>query len=348
MSQARARLAVAGAGLIGKRHAQAIVASERADLTAVIDPAQPAREFANAYGVRWARSLDELFDRSDVDGVVLATPNQLHVTGALTCIEAGIPVLIEKPITSELDDARKIIATAEENNVAIAVGHHRRHNPLVARAKEIIDRGDLGTISTVHGNTWFYKPDDYFEAGWRRTKGAGPVYLNLIHDIDLFHHFLGPVSSVQAMESNFVRGNEVEDTAVILLRFLSGALATLNVCDTAVAPWSWELTARENPAYPATGQDCYWIGGTEGSLSLPNLALWSNAGSKSWWEPISSTKHVFGFDDPLICQAEQFAAVILDHTEPLVTGRDGLAALEVVEAIKSAAATGQLITLERS
>lgn len=347
MPNARARIAVVGAGLIGRRHAQAVAACSRAELAAIVDPAPSGADIAALHGVRWMTSLEELLAQGQIDGVVLATPNQMHAAGALACINASIPVLIEKPIASDLTDAFKIVAAAEAKNIAVATGHHRRHNPLIKRAKEIIDSGSLGTISTVHGTTWFYKPDDYFEVTWRRNKGAGPVYLNLIHDIDLFHHLLGPIVSVQAMESNSVRGNEVEETAVILLRFSSGTLGTVNVCDAAVAPWSWELTARENPAYPATGQDCYWIGGMEGSLSLPNLAVWSNSGTKSWWEPISSTKQIFGFDDPLLCQAEQFAAVILDGAKPLVTGRDGLAALEVIEAIKTAAATGKMITLER-
>ncbi|MFD1797879.1 Gfo/Idh/MocA family protein [Paracoccus aurantiacus] len=173
-----------------------------------------------------------------------------------------------------------------------------------------------------------------------------PVYLNLIHDVDLLQHLVGPVQSVQAMESRMVRGNEVEDTAVILLRFANGALGTVNVCDTAVAPWSWELTARENPAYPATSQDCYLIGGTEGSLSLPQLTLWANPAKRSWWEPISTTRYPFDFTDPLILQADQFAAVIRDGVPPLVSARDGLAALTVIEAVKRAAETGMPVELE--
>ena len=218
----------------------------------------------------------------DIDGGILATPNRLHEAGALACIDAGLPVLVEKPIATDLPGARRIVAAAEAAGVAAAVGHHRRHNPLIARAKALIDEGRLGQIASVQGPTWFMKPDSYFTTDWRRRKGAGPVYLNLIHDIDLLLHLVGPVVTVQAMESNAVRGNEVEETAVILLRFASGALGTVNVCDTAVAPWSWELTARENPAYPATSEDCYWLGGTEGSLSLPNLALWRNPATRSW------------------------------------------------------------------
>ncbi len=68
-----------------------------------------------------------------------------------------------------------------------------------------------------------------------------------------------------------MRGNPIEETAAILLSFANGALGTFSVSDTTAAPWSWELTARENPAYPATGQACYMIGGTEGALELPGL-----------------------------------------------------------------------------
>ena len=134
---------------------------------------------------------------------------------------------------------------------------------------------------------------------------------------------------------------------MILLRFASGVLGTVNVCDSAVAPWSWELTSRENPAYPSTGEDCYWIGGTHGSLSLPNLALWKNPGKRSWWEPIGSTRMVFDFTDPLILQAEQFGRVVRNEEAPLVRGRDGFAALAVIEAVKQSAATGQTREVER-
>jgi len=347
MNAGRARLSVVGAGLIGCRHAAAIAASTRSKLACIVDPAPAAEEIARDHGVDRLQSLEAMLERKDVDGVILATPNHLHAEGALACIEAGLPVLIEKPITDSVEDGRRVVGAAQSKGLAIATGHHRRHNPLIARAKSLIDEGRLGTIASVHGTTWLIKPDDYFNTEWRRKKGAGPVYINLIHDIDLLQYFCGPVAEVQAMESHAIRGNEVEDTAVILLRFASGVLGTVNVCDTAVAPWSWELTARENPAYPATQEDCYRIAGTHGSLSLPNLTLWTNPGTRSWWEPIGATRFPFGFEDPLVRQIDQFAAVILDGETPLAGGRDGLAALEVVEAVKTAAATGGPVRLIR-
>ena len=337
------RLAVAGAGLIGKRHVDAIRATQGVTLACIVDPTEAARTFAQEQGVEWFPSLREMFSTCKIDGVILGTPNQIHLEGALECIAKSCPVLVEKPICSTVADAEQLVMAAKIASVPILVGHHRRHNALIQKAKSIIDEGTLGTIVSVQGTCWFHKPDDYFDVEWRRKPGAGPVFINLIHDIDLLHHLCGDVVSVQALDSNIVRGNEVEETAAIMLRFTNGALGTVSVSDAAVAPWSWELTARENPAYPATSESCYLIGGTHASLSLPNLTLWRHEGSRSWWNPISGTKVPFELEDPLVAQTRQFASVIRGEQEPAVSGEDGLKALRVVEAVKHSAATGKTV-----
>ena len=272
------RIAIAGAGLIGRRHAKAIAAANEVILASVVDPGDVGAEVAQQHGVPHFRSLKEMIKSGKPDGVILATPNQLHLANALECVEAGIPALIEKPLATDLASAEQIVEAGKAANVALLTGHHRRHNPLIARAKSAIEGGELGQITAVQGTTWFYKPDHYFDVDWRRRTGAGPIYLNLIHDIDLMRHLCGEIVSVFAVESNAVRGNEVEETAAIILTFANGALGTINLSDTIVSPWSWELTARENPMYPATPEACYLIGGTHGSLSLPNLSVWSNPG----------------------------------------------------------------------
>ncbi|WP_428641640.1 Gfo/Idh/MocA family protein [Roseibium sp.] len=341
----RASIAVAGAGLIGKRHIEAIEAARNADLAAIVDPAAPARVLAGQLGLAWYPDLEALFSAARPDGIILATPNQLHVANALECIGAGVPALVEKPLAADLAGAQRLADASETANVPLLVGHHRRHNPLIAAAKQKLSEKALGSIVTVHGMFWLMKPDDYFDVEWRRQAGAGPVLLNLIHDIDLLRHLVGEVVSVQAQASGFVRGYPVEESCAILLKFDNGALGTVSVTDTAVAPWSWELTAAENPAYPVTGQSCYYIGGTHGSLELPNMKLWYHPDKRSWWEPIAACRFPQAQGDPLVRQIEHFVGVLQGREAPLVSAREGLRSMEVIDAIQRSVQSGEIVTL---
>ena len=341
----KVKLAVAGAGLAGLQHIAAIGQVEEVELAAVADP-DATQLAALDEGVARYASPQEMLNAMRPDGVIVATPNHLHAAHGLACVAAGVPALIEKPIAADTATAEPLVAAAEAGGVPLLIGHHRRHNPLVAAAHEVIAGGELGRLTALHSQTWLIKPDDYFRAEWRRRRGAGPVFINLIHDIDLLRHLCGEIAGVRAVSSNAVRGFEVEDTAAVLLEFQNGALGTMSVSDTVVAPWSWELTARENPAYPATTETCYWIGGTRGSLSLPNLTLWQSPGARSWWAPIAGAKLVFEFGGhSLIRQVRHFAAVIRGHEQPLVAGRDGLESLTAVEAVKRSAESGRRVQL---
>ena len=331
------KIALAGAGQIGKRHAAAIRSVPGVILESVVDPAQSGRDFAAEIGAAWCPSLGEMFAASTPDGVILATPNQVHVENALDCVAAGCPMLIEKPIATNYLGGQKIVEAAEAKNVPVLVGHHRRHNPLIQRARSIIEEGALGRILSVQATCWFLKPDAYFTAPWRRKFGAGPVMVNAIHDVDLLRYLCGDIESIQAMTSNAVREGEIEDGAAVLLRFRSGALGTLNVSDSIAAPWSWELTSGENGAYPATSQSCYLIGGTKASLSIPDNRLWSHGQGGHWMTPLHATSFPGDAGDPLVAQIIHFAAVIRGEAEPLVPGDEGLKSLAAVEAIQASA-----------
>jgi predicted dehydrogenase len=339
----RVKLAVAGAGQVGRRHVDAIAKSRGAAPLCVVDPADGAKSYAAGLGVPWFPDLSEMFAAEKPDGVILATPNQLHVEHGLACVAAGVPALVEKPISIDVPSARKLVEAAEAAHVPLLVGHHRRHNPLIRAAKDKLAAGAVGSIIAVHSMFWLYKPDDYFDAAWRRQPGAGPVLLNVIHDIDLMRWLCGEIAAVQALESNAVRGNAVEETAAILLRFENGALGTAAVSDTIVGPWSWEMTSAENPAYPPTEQFCYLIGGTHGSLEVPSLRIWSNAGKRSWMEPLRADAVPFDAADPLIRQIDHFARVIRREEKPVVSGREGMKTLAVVEAVKQSARTGEMV-----
>jgi predicted dehydrogenase len=341
----RVRLAVAGAGLIGQRHVERIVDESMAQLSAIVDPSPAGREVANRLGTQWFDSLEKLLADDRPDGLVVATPNQVHVPNGLLAIAAGVPTLMEKPIADDVAAGCRLVEAAERAGVPLLVGHHRRYNPMIRKAKEIVDSGQLGQVIAVHGHFWLTKPDEYFGVTWRREAGGGPVFLNLIHDIDLFRYLLGEIVSVQAQESNAVRGNPVEETAVMLLRFASGALGSVTVSDCIAAPWSWELTAGENPSFPRQNEACYQIGGTLGSLSVPQLELWSYPAKRGWLEPLARERVSFTAADPLKVQIRHFCDVIRGRATPVVSGREGLQTLKVIEAIKQAARTGQSVAI---
>jgi predicted dehydrogenase len=327
-------------------------ASRTCTLSAIVDPAPAARDVALAAGVPLYRSLEELFESDRPDGVVLATPNQLHVEHAMKCLAAGLPMLLEKPLAPTVAEGRALLRQADETNGRILVGHHRAHSPIMARAREVIDAGTLGRLVSIMGSAQFFKPDPYFaDAPWRRELGAGPILLNMIHEVHSLRMLCGDIVAVQAFASHATRGFPVEDTVAINLRFAGGALGTFMLSDTAACACSWEQTSQENPAYPSyDDEDCYLIAGTRGSLAVPTMRLktYERPEDRSWWKPFTLGKAEFTREDPLARQMEHFAAVVRGEAAPLVTAQDGLANLEVTEAIAEAARSGRVIEVSPS
>jgi predicted dehydrogenase len=342
------RIAVAGAGLIGRRHIEEIDASGSAQLAAIVDPSPATQEAADKFGVASYGSLAELFADDEPDGVILATPNQLHVDGGLECVAAGVPVLVEKPIGDTVEGGTRLVEAAEATGVPLLTGHHRNHSPIMAKAREVVRSGALGSIVAVVGTALFYKPDDYFDVGggWRREPGGGPILLNLIHEVNNLQSLVGDVVRVQATTSNATRGFPVEDTAAMVFTFDNGALGTFLLSDTAASPRSWEQTSQENATYASyPDEDCYHVAGSRGSLSIPTMRLSTYPGTRSWWEPFDTVTVEVERSDPLANQIEHFAAVIRGEEEPVCSGRDGLKTLRVVDAVVESARTGRPVEL---
>ena len=219
-----AGIAVAGLGYIGRAHANAVRNDPDARLAAVVDPSDEAAAYARAHAVPWHASLAELLAADRPDGVVVATPNTLHVEHAFACIDAGVPMLLEKPVAPTVAEAGVIARAANAAGARVLIGHHRAHSPVIDAAREVIASGALGRLVCVNGSATFYKPDDYFAAGpWRREIGAGPILLNLIHEVHNLRTLCGEIVAVQALSSNRVRGFAVEDTAAITLAFADAA-----------------------------------------------------------------------------------------------------------------------------
>jgi len=326
-------LGLLGFGAIAQKHLATMRASPDVAITGVYDPFPGPREAAARAGLCAFASIDDFFAAPGLAGVIVATPNQLHADNAIACIERGLPALVEKPVADTAANGERILAAQRAAGTPVLVGHHRRHNPIVQKARELVRAGRLGKVTAVAGLTLFLKPPDYFNVPWRREPGGGPVLINLIHDIDCLRFIVGEIAAVEAMTSNARRGHAVEDTAAIVARFENGALATMLVSDIAAAPWSWELTAGENPIYPQQDENCYLIAGTEGALALPRLQLWSYKAKAGWHDAITRDSVDLTPAEPFERQLRHFLDVIQGRAQPLTTVEDGLRTLEVTTAI---------------
>ena len=347
-------IAVAGAGLIGRRHIELIQASPRTRLCAIVDPQPASREFAAGLGVPHFESLEALFAgpaQALPQGVILATPNHLHVPGALACARQEVPALIEKPVADSLEAGLQLAGALAGQSTPMLVGHHRRHSATLQAARRAIQSGLLGRVVTVAGSAQFYKPASYFEQGaWRTQAGGGPILINLIHEMDNLRYLCGELESVHALASNAVRQFAVEDTAVMTLKFSSGVLGTFTLSDTAASPRSWEQTSGENTAYPRyPSQDCYFIAGTRGSLAVPTMQTWTHgpasAGEPGWWTPFTEKTLALEAVDPLAAQLAHFCDLIDGKAEPIITVADALQSLLAVEAVRHSIATGKTVEL---
>ena len=334
-------IGIVGFGLVGKRHASALEKTNGLLLKDVIEH-DPTSLQSSEKELKFIthNDLDEYLNSNKPDGLIIATPTVLHIDQAMKCIEKKIPLLIEKPISVHAKDAITLIKRSKELYVPLLIGQHRRHNQIIKTTKKILDEGVLGEIRSIQATCWFYKPDHYFDAApWRKLKGAGPVYVNLIHDVDLLRYFCGEVKTVYANAIRSTRGYDNEDVASAVLTFKNDIIANVSVSDSISSPWSWETTSNEHPVYPNTNNSCYLIGGAEGSLSLPDLKLWKHEKKPDWWTPLITEKYDFQNIDPLITQLENFRDVILGKTEPLVSGLEGVRSLQVIEAIQSSIAS---------
>ena len=146
-------LAVIGAGLIGRRHVDHVQGGLCAELAAIVDPSDAGRAFAAEQDARWYPSIAAMLAEIRPEGVIIATPNRMHVEHGLQAIAAGITALVEKPLADDFAQATRLVEAAEYAGVALLTGHHRRHNPVIQAAKRAhrswTARPDRGRARTV-------------------------------------------------------------------------------------------------------------------------------------------------------------------------------------------------------
>ncbi|KAJ9094632.1 hypothetical protein QFC19_007845 [Naganishia cerealis] len=230
-----ANIVVVGAGLIGRRHIQHVRDEPQTNLVAVVEPTPAGEELALSVGVPCYASVDDLLEAHqrgevDIDGAIVGTPTHTHVQLAIQFIQAGVHVLVEKPVAPTAKEGEVLMEAlkASAGKIKVLVGQHRRFNPFVIALKAALDSGKLGTILGVQG-TWAVRkgPSEYYK-GWHgvRSQGGGTISINMIHDMDLLRHLMGDIDSVFCLEGNRTRGLEVEETGGVVMKFKSGAVGT--------------------------------------------------------------------------------------------------------------------------
>ncbi len=225
------RVALIGAGGIGALRAQAISQIPHLALTFVVDLDRVRREqIANRYNARGADDFREVVGSDDVDLVIVSTPPNLHAQMVIAALQAGKHVLCEKPLATNVEDARQMCAVAEEKAVLLKTGFNHRYFPCMAFARQLIDSGQLGEV--IHVKAYAGHPGGReFGHDWvhdATVTGGGSLVDNGIHILDLTRFFLGDdeIAAAKGYIANLIWPFEnAEDNAFALFRTRRGRMA---------------------------------------------------------------------------------------------------------------------------
>jgi UDP-N-acetyl-2-amino-2-deoxyglucuronate dehydrogenase len=242
------RFAVVGCGAIGRVHAEVIAAGEDTEVTVLVDvdgaaAQKVADHVAGTLGVRApavTTSLDEALARDDVDAVAVCTPSGLHAAVSVPVLESGRHLVVEKPLDVSMESAATIAAAAAAappGTVASVISQHR-FDPASVVVHEAVEAGRFGRITSGVATVSWWRSQEYYDSGaWRGTwelDGGGAVMNQGVHTVDLLLWFLGRPVDVVAHTGLLAHERiEVEDTVAAVVRFESGALATLHATTAA-------------------------------------------------------------------------------------------------------------------
>jgi predicted dehydrogenase len=346
----RVRLGLIGMGLIGTPHARTLQKVEECDLVAVADVDEKYREPTEEIGAKYYRNYEEMIRKESLQGVIIATPNHLHVPMGIACAQCGLHLFVEKPIAPDLAEADRLVEAATRNKVRILVGHQRRFNARVEKARDVVRGGELGTLVGVTITWALLKPPEYFEGpfAWRKSNGGGPILINLIHEIDNLRYMCGEIDEVFAVTSNRVRSFSVEDTAGVTFRFENNAVGTAFLSDCVPSMSAYEATTGENPLIPHDFGNCYQFYGTQASLLFPQLKklFYSDPTKLGWHHPITEQElKVVQTEDPYVKEFKHFARVVRGDESARISGEDARRTLEVTLAVQRSGETGQPVRL---
>lgn len=351
MTAQRVRFAVVGAGNIGVVHAKALSdLADIAELVAIVDPDEyKAQELASQHEVDYvATDLDTILARDDIDAVVLCTPSGMHADGAVAALDAGKHVVIEKPIDVSLAAADRIIAAEKRSGKTVAVISQHRFDKSTEKVLDAIRDGHFGPITSAIASHAWWRGQTYYDSGeWRGTwalDGGGAIMNQTVHTINLMITALGTPTEVFAYAGCLAHERiEVEDTAVAVVKFDSGALGMIH---------------GTTAAYPGLDASLRLFG-TKGSAVISNdelVFIHENAGDAPEIS-MSERGHNqvtddFKLDEGDIPLGRAHRRQLIDFVDAIHTGRpprvgtaDARTSLAVILAVYESAKTGQPVKL---
>jgi len=336
---------IVGTGVIAAMHADAIAALPGARLVAVTDVAAgAAAAFAAARGCVAEPGLDALLARADVEVVCICVPSGLHAEIGTRAARAGKHLVVEKPIDVTLAAADRLIEAAHSAGVALTVISQHRFDSGLIELKRLISDGVLGRLVLGEASTKWYRTQSYYDsAGWRGTwaMDGGSLMNQGVHYVDLLRWCMGPVIEVTAVCATQAHQIEVEDTALAIVRFGSGAVGTI-LSSTAARPGfpqRLEITGTEGTVIVEDGRIARRAFGAGTQRPGDDAAGDEGAGPGAAADP--AAVDVAGH----AAQIADLLAAIDEGREPAVGGEAGRAALEIVCAVYESARTGRTVRL---
>jgi len=350
----KVRTAIVGCGKVAHLHAAALKRLAESEFVAACD-ADPerARTFAGRYGVCPFSECADMIAACGVEALVICTPHPLHAAPAVSAANAGVHVLVEKPLAASVADCDTMIEAARRNGVTLGVVSQRRFFEPVARMKAAIEAGKIGTpvLGTIAMYSWrdeaYYRSDPW--RGRWDTEGGGVLINQSPHHIDILQWLLGPVEEVVGRWANFNHPYvEVEDTAVALLRFRNGALGSV-VASLSQKPGIYtkiHVHGSNGASIGAqTDTGATFVAGMSEAVEPPFNDLWTIPGEEGNIECFRAQDcAAFRAADATLryheLQDQDFLRALLEGRAPAVTAEEGRGVVRIIEAIYRSGRTG--------
>ncbi|MBQ9592814.1 MAG: Gfo/Idh/MocA family oxidoreductase [Lachnospiraceae bacterium] len=350
----KVRVGIVGCGKVAHLHAKSFAAIPECEFVAVCNHRLGrAQEFAAQYGVKAYDSVEEMIKDAGVEAVTICTPHPVHAGDAIAAAKLGVHVAVEKPLAIKLSDCDAMIAAAKENNIVASMVCQRRFYQPVVRMKKAIEEGKIGKPILGSVNVLSWRSMDYYHSDpWRGTwegEGGGVLVNQSVHQLDLLLWYMGEVEELYGMWGTLNHPElEVDDTAVAVLRFKSGALGTIAVSNSQNPGLFGNVRVHgSNGATVGVQTDggAMFIAGMSVIAEPPVNDLWTVPGEEDMLKTYQKEDSEFFLSVNSetyyhTLQLRDFICAILEGREPLVPFEDGRRAVELFTAVYRSQETG--------